>query len=248
MRRYRCRRRWSTMFAKKNKIAARTRQMLPDWNIVCVFTKQLREKWVIEVHIQIPSSFFLLVITIFMLCNSELREYANHCDVAKLKNELLFLTFIPVLVDCCNMHTQHPSLRRLHNSIARQKPNEQAYSNCLPHCFCCALGVCVSFSSISCRYLARVVRIVNEQNENKRFQENYCNRGNRCHKLTVQILSTSQLYQTHVHPYWWLITKWCEQKTRNHFEIIFQPMISSDRQMNRSRFRVDNTDKHLTDK
>lgn len=38
----------------------------------------------------------------FSLCNFELREYANHFfDVGKEYVELLFLTFIPVSLDCC---------------------------------------------------------------------------------------------------------------------------------------------------
>lgn len=57
------------------------------------FTKQLREKWVIEAKHPNTVIFFP-----FNLCNSKLREYANHVDVAKKKNKLLFLTFIAVFI------------------------------------------------------------------------------------------------------------------------------------------------------
>lgn len=115
---------------------------------------------------------------IFMLCNLALREYANHCDVVKIKNKLLFLTFILVSVDCCNMHTNThhrsgcttPLPGRSRMKIQKKDYNNKSY---LLYCLhAVSFAVCnVCFSSISCRYLARVASIVFEQKENKHSEE-----------------------------------------------------------------------------
>lgn len=173
-----------------------------------------------------------------MLCNSELREYANHCDVVKIKNKLLFLTFIPVSLDYCNMHTNThlwsgctiPLPGRSRTNKTQKKISKQQLFAVLfaGRLFCCTHYVC--FSSISCRYLARVVRIVYERNENKHFKENHWNRGKPFHKLSSKTVYSSAVSDTRASI---LLINYKmmrnENKTKNNFTIKFQPMISSDR-------------------
>lgn len=104
--------------------------------------------------------------------------------------QLLFLTFIPVFVNCYK-HAKHPS--RNHCTIPAQIPNRcaaEAYSEsfaresdcvciylfgwllfCLPMCLLRAsLFLSFCLSSSSCRYLARVVRIYSEQKYSVRIE------------------------------------------------------------------------------
>lgn len=104
--------------------------------------------------------------------------------------QLLFLTFIPVFVNCYK-HAKHPS-RSLHNScidsksmccrsvqrIICERESECVCIYlfgwllfCLPMCLLRAsLFLSFCLSSSSCRYLARVVRIYSEQKYSVRIE------------------------------------------------------------------------------